>query len=35
MSVAVKSLSEFIKELPTDIQLEVKDFAEFLLQKRT
>lgn len=34
MSVAVKSLPEFIKELPPDIQLEVRDFAEFLLQKR-
>ncbi len=34
MSVAVKSLPEFVKELPPDIQFEVRDFAEFLLQKR-
>lgn len=34
MSIAVKSLPEFVKELPPDIQFEVRDFAEFLLQKR-
>ena len=34
MSVAVKSLPEFVKALPPDIQVEVRDFAEFLLQKR-
>lgn len=34
MSIAVKSLPEFVRELPPDIQFEVRDFAEFLLQKR-
>lgn len=34
MSTAVKSLPEFVKELPLDIQSEVRDFAEFLLEKR-
>lgn len=34
MSVAVKSLSELVKALPPDIQGEVRDFAEFLLQKK-
>ncbi len=29
MSVAVKSLPEFVKELPPDIQFEVRDFAVF------
>ena len=28
------SLSEFIQQLPVDVQLEVRDFAEFLLHKR-
>ncbi len=29
-----KSLEEFVKELPPDIQAEVKDFAEFLIERR-
>jgi hypothetical protein len=28
------TLAEFVEELPPDIQKEVKDFAEFLLEKR-
>ncbi len=34
MSTAIKSLPEFVKELPFDIQIEVRNFAEFLLVKR-
>ena len=34
MSVSVQSLPEFVKELPSDIQTEVRDFAEFLMEKR-
>jgi len=34
MSVSVQSLPEFVKELPPDIQTEVRDFAEFLMEKR-
>jgi hypothetical protein len=34
MSVAVKSLPKFVETLPPDIQEEVRDFAEFLVQKR-
>lgn len=34
MSVSVQSLPEFVKELPLDIQTEVRDFAEFLMEKR-
>lgn len=29
------TLAELIEQLPPDIQKEVKDFAEFLLEKRT
>ena len=29
-----KSLEELVKELPPDIQAEVKDFAEFLIERR-
>jgi len=28
------TLAEFVEQLPPDIQKEVKDFAEFLLEKR-
>jgi hypothetical protein len=34
MSVVVKPLPELVKELPPDIQIEVRDFVEFLLEKR-
>ena len=34
MSVSVQSLPEFVKELPPDIQSEIRDFAEFLMEKR-
>lgn len=34
MGITLKSLSEFVKGLPPDIQIEVRDFAEFLLEKR-
>ncbi len=30
-----KPLEELVKELPSDIKSEVRDFAEFLLAKRT
>lgn len=33
MSHAIKPLPEFVRELPPDIQFEVRGFAEFLLQK--
>jgi len=29
------TLAEFVEQLPPDIQKEIKDFAEFLLEKRT
>ena len=29
-----KSLEELVRELPPDIQAEVKDFAEFLIERR-
>ena len=35
MSVARKPLVELVQELPPDIQAEVRDFVEFLLNKRT
>ncbi|MDM7940857.1 MAG: DUF2281 domain-containing protein [Methanothrix sp.] len=28
------SLAEFVEQLPPDIQKEIKDFAEFLLEKK-
>jgi Protein of unknown function (DUF2281) len=28
------TLAEFVEQLPPDIQKEIKDFAEFLLEKR-
>lgn len=34
MSSAVQPLPDFVKELPADIQIEIRDFAEFLLAKR-
>lgn len=34
MSSSIQSLPDFISELPGDIQVEVRDFAEFLLTKR-
>ena len=34
MNTLAKPLPEFVKELPPDLQLEVRDFAEFLLEKR-
>lgn len=34
MSTTVQSLPDFVRELPVDIQVEVRDFAEFLLAKR-
>jgi len=30
----VKTLEELIKELPPDLQREVRDFAQFLLEKK-
>ncbi len=34
MSGSVQSLPDFVRELPFNIQVEVRDFAEFLLTKR-
>jgi len=34
MREQAKSLEELVKELPPEIQEEVKDFVEFLLEKR-
>ena len=34
MSIATQPLPDFVRELPVDIQIEVRDFAEFLLAKR-
>ncbi len=34
MSAQVKPLEELVKELPPDSQAEVRDFVEFLLEKR-
>ena len=34
MQKTAKSLEEVVKELPPDLQEEVRDFANFLLQKR-
>lgn len=31
----MKTLEELIKELPLDLQQEVKDFAQFLLEKQS
>jgi hypothetical protein len=30
----MSALAEFVEQLPPDIQKEIKDFAEFLLEKR-
>jgi len=34
MSTQLKSLEELVKELPPAAQAEVRDFVEFLLEKR-
>ena len=34
MTKSDRSLEEVIKELPADLRAEVRDFAEFLLQKK-
>ena len=34
MQRQLRTLEEIVKELPPEFQKEVKDFAEFLLQKR-
>ena len=34
MATAEKSLAELVRELPPNLQAEVRDFVEFLLQKR-
>lgn len=34
MSTQSKPLEELVKELPPDAQAEVRDFVEFLLEKR-
>jgi len=34
MTKSDRSLEEVIKELPADLHAEVRDFAEFLLQKK-
>jgi hypothetical protein len=34
MSTQLKPLDELVKELPSDSQAEVRDFVEFLLEKR-
>ena len=34
MATVEKSLAELVRELPPNLQAEVRDFAEFLLQKR-
>lgn len=34
MSTRAKPLDELVKELPPDSQAEVRDFVEFLLEKR-
>ena len=34
MSTQLKPLDELVKELPPDSQAEVRDFVEFLLEKR-
>jgi hypothetical protein len=34
MDVAVRPLEEVIRELPADLRVEVRDFAEFLLTRR-
>jgi hypothetical protein len=34
MSTQLKPLEELVKELPPDLQAEVRDFVEFLLEKR-
>ena len=34
MSIQLKSLEELVKELPPASQAEVRDFVEFLLEKR-
>jgi len=34
MSVQFKSIDELVKELPPESQAEVRDFVEFLLEKK-
>ena len=34
MDTTAKSLEELVRELPPDMAAEVRDFAEFLLEKR-
>src|SRR5689334_1577918 len=34
MTTTGKPLAELVEELPPDLQIEVRDFVEFLLQKR-
>lgn len=34
MSIQLKPLEELVKELPSDSQAQVRDFIEFLLEKR-
>ncbi len=34
MNGSVQSLPDFVRELPVSIQVEVRDFAEFLLTKQ-
>ena len=34
MSVTTKPLEELVQELPPDLRAEVRDFAEFLLERR-
>lgn len=34
MTSSVKPLEELVKELPPDVQAEVRDFVEFLLEKQ-
>jgi hypothetical protein len=35
VDTTAKSLEELVRELPPDMRSEVRDFAEFLLKKRT
>jgi len=35
MKERLKPLEELVKELPPDLQEEVRDFVEFLVEKRT
>ncbi len=35
MGNMAKSLADLVKELPPNLQIEVRDFADFLLEKHT